>query len=213
MKECVNCVLQYMYVFWYHETMTQYKIEDTNKMSWEEVTELIDIVQSKTEHYFSGLGEKVSIISPILRTGGIVGSILAINMKIIKMLPVQFKYQYNPIDIKQMITVPDILSDIESPVNILLCDGNTGTGTTAVKAAKILKEKYPTAKVYLATLTRVFGCAEKLEGIEEVFYGRMTEETYRANEQERKEYDLRPGITVFPWEKAEDELKDVNGIS
>lgn len=141
------------------------------------------------------------------------GGILAIKMKVVKMLPVQFKYYYNPVEIKQLMEIPEILVDIDNPINVLLCDGNTGTGATAIKAAKIIKEKYPTAKIYLATITKVFNCSEKLEGIEEIFYSRMSEETHKASEQEKKNYNLRSGITVFPWETAEDELKDVNGVN
>lgn len=95
-------------------------------------------------------------------------------------------------------------------MNILLCEGNTSSGSISVKAAKVLKEKYPEAQIYLATLTKVFGGPEKLEGVEHVFYGRLTNESFKASEEEIVTLNIRKGITIFPWENADDELADIN---
>ncbi len=97
-------------------------------------------------------------------------------------------------------------------MNVLLCEGNTSSGSTAKKAALAIKEKFPNAKIYLATLTKVFGCNERLDGIEEIFYGRMTDENFKATEKEKMELDLRLGITIFPWENPTDELLAINGV-
>jgi hypothetical protein len=51
---------------------------------------------------------------------------------------------------------------------------------------------------------------EALEGIERVFYGRMTDENFEASEDEKKKFSLRSGITIFPRENVEDELADIN---
>ena len=181
-------------------------------MGWDEMSDTIDTLIQKIDRYFKTANKNISVISPLLRTGGIVGGILAIKMRVIPMLPIQFKHSDKPGDIKQMISMPDLLCSIPSPMSILLCEGNTSTGSTAIKAAKVIKEKYPLAKIYLATLTKVFGCPDKLDGIEEIFYGRMTDENFIASEEEKSKFNLRFGITIFPWENSEDELKEVNLI-
>jgi hypothetical protein len=191
--------------------MTKFEKKDINQMTWEEAVGLIDILVSKISDHFPQ-GEGINVMSPLLRTGGIVGGMLAIKMRVLTMLPVQFKYFYNPTVIKQMISIPDILTDIPEPMNILLCEGNTSSGSIATKAAAAVKEKYPQAKIYLATLTKMYGGPETLEGIEHIFYGRMTDENLNASEEEKKNFDLRPGIVVFPWENVEDELLDINAI-
>jgi hypothetical protein len=104
-----------------------------------------------------------------------------------------------------------MLIPIQTSPNILFCEGNTSAGSVSKKAAKLIKEKYPDAKIYLATLTKVYGGPEEVEGIEKIFYGAMTNENYKATDEEVIALGLRKGITLFPWEKEEDELAELNG--
>lgn len=189
-----------------------YTSKDTNRMSWEEFDQLTDILIDKVSTYFSKHGGKIDVISQLHRTGGIIGSTMAIKMKIIPLLPVQFKYSYNPTRIDQIISVPDILVDVPQNMNVLLCEGNTSSGSIAKRAAQAIHEKYPQSKIYLATLVKVFGCPETLEGIECVFDGVMSNEKFLATEEQKKTLNLREGITLFPWERAQDELADINNM-
>jgi len=186
--------------------------DDVNKMTWEEFERTVDHLIEQVDEYFSSRGEKIDVISQLHRTGGIVGSTMAIKMKIIPLLPVQFKYSYNPTRIDQIISVPDLLIDVPENMNILLCEGNTSSGSIAKRAASAIKEKYPNANVYLATLVKVFGCPDELEGIEHVFHGVMSDENFKATSEQRDKLKLRIGITVFPWEREEDELTDINAM-
>lgn len=175
-------------------------------MTWNEAEILAGILISK----IAASDIAINVITPLLRTGGIVGGMLSIRMRVPLMLPVQFKYSYKPTAVNQILSIPDILVDIPEPMNVLICDGNTSSGLTATKSAAAIKARYPQAKIYLATLTKVYGGPEALDGIEKVFYGRMTDENFKANEEEKAKLNLRSGITIFPWESVEDELADIN---
>ncbi len=190
--------------------MKNFTEQDTNPVSWNEVEQMLTSLQEQVSKYFTSRNEKIDIIAPLLRTGGIVGGMLAIKMHITTLLPVQFKYSYHPTEISQITSIPDILVGTPPNPNILLCEGNTSSGSTAMKAAKAIKEKYPTAKIYLATLTKVFDCPVLLDGIEETFCSRITNENFKATEEEIERYHLRKGITIFPWEKTADELVEIN---
>jgi len=131
-------------------------------------------------------------------------------MGIIPLLPVQFKYSHNPTKINQIISVPDILVDIPEDMNIILAEGNTSLGKVAMEAAKAIKAKYPKSKIYLSTLTKVYGGFENLDGIEDVFYGAITNEKFKATPEEVIKLGLREGITIFPWENTKEELSAVN---
>src|SRR3989338_3802838 len=102
--------------------MTTFTKADTNNMSWEEFDRLTDVLINKVNVYFSAQGTHVDVISQLHRTGGIVGSVMAIKMKIVPLLPVQFKYSYHPTRIDQIISVPDILIDVPEEMHILLCE-------------------------------------------------------------------------------------------
>ncbi len=172
-------------------------------MSWKEFDDLISILIKKLSN------KGINIIAPMLRTGGIIGGVISVKTEIITMLPVQFKYSYNPTTINQISSIPNLLN-IMPVMNVLLCEGNTSTGSIAIKASRAIREKYPHAKVYLATLTKVFGCPEKLEGIEGIFCGTMTNEAFKASKEEVEKLHLREGITIFPWENIKSELSDIN---
>lgn len=190
--------------------MSNYTEKDTNPMSWEEMNGLINILIEKINKYFDEQNQKVDVISQLHRTGGIVGSLLAIKMGVIPLLPVQFKYSHNPTKINQIISVPDILVSVPDDMNVILAEGNTSSGSVAKEATKVIKAKYPKAKIYLATLTKVYGGFEELEGIDKVFYGVMTNEKFKATPDEVKKLGLREGITIFPWENTKEELIEVN---
>ena len=179
-------------------------------MVWGEFESLVVALASKITSYFGNGEGKINVISPLLRTGGIVGGMLAVKMRVIPMLPVQFKYSYRPTLTKQIFSVPELLGDLPDPMSVLLCEGNTSTGNAAVKAAEVIKAKYPQAKIYLATLTKVYGGPERLDGIEKIFYGALADERFKASDEERNKLGIRRGITIFPWENIDDELADIN---
>ena len=188
--------------------MAKYNEKDINKMSWEEFEDLANNLIKQVQDYFSNKGEKIDLISPLHRTGGIVGGYMAIKLGIVPMLPVQFKHSIEKID--QISDLPEILVKIPNNPNILFCEGNTSAGSVSKKGAKLVKEKYPNAKIYLATLTKVYGGPETIEGIEKIFYGTLTNENGKATDEEVEKLGLRKGITIFPWETVEDELKELN---
>ncbi len=187
--------------------------KDINQIDWQEFESLVDILIENIKTYFTAHNEKTDIIAPLMRTGGIIGGILSVKLDVVITLPVQFKYSYHPTTIHQIFEVPDLLVDTGKTMNIILCEGNTSSGSIATKAAASIKEKYPQAKVYLATLTKVYGGPEKLDGIEEIFYGVMTDENFKADPETQTELNLRKGITVFPWENADEELSEINIIN
>ncbi len=188
----------------------KFTAKDINQIDWQEFESLVDILIGNIKTYFTAHNEKIDVIAPLMRTGGIIGGVLSVKLKVLATLPVQFKYSYHPTTIHQIFGVPDLLVDTGDTMNIILCEGNTSTGSIATKAAASIKEKYPQAKIYLATLTKVYGGPEKLEGIEEIFYGMMTDENFKANEETQAKLNLRKGITVFPWENADEELSEIN---
>jgi hypothetical protein len=177
-------------------------------MAWHEFDELMDILLQKITHHLGA--QNVHVVSPLLRTGGIVGGILAIKMGVVPLLPLQFKHSYAPTEIRQIISLPEILVPVPTNMNILIAEGNTSSGSTALRAARLIKEKYPEARIYLATLTKVYGSPESLDGIEAIFYGTLTNENFNAPPEEAERLGLRKGVTIFPWENIESELADLN---
>ena len=193
--------------------MIHYDLSHTNTVSWEEFDQLVDRLQQDIEAFFSTQSVSIDVVSPLHRSGGVLGSILAVKLRVIPLLPVQIKSSYQPRRLTQVSTLSDLLVDLPEAPTILLCEGNTNSGLTAARAAAVLHEKHPTAKIYLATLAKVFDGPEQIDGIEHIFTGVLTDENFTATPKQLADGSIRPGITIFPWENAEDELVDVNASS
>lgn len=178
--------------------------EDTNKMTYDEFGKIIDDLVSKIE----SSGIKFEAVAPILRSGAIQGMMLAIKLKIFKVIPLGLKSNYETGEIDELFTVPEV--ELRGNSNILICENNTYSGHTATKAIALLQRKYPKATLYYATIAKVYGGPESFDGIKDYFYGVKTNEMFKADQLESVRLNLRPNITIFPWENTEDELKDIN---
>jgi hypothetical protein len=190
-----------------------YTLADTNQMTYEEFGGLVGMLHTKISEYLKDTGTVIDVVSPVLRTGGVLGSILAAKLRVVPMLPVQFKYSYAPIELVQVISVPDILQKISDEPTILICEGNTSSGETAVNVVKLLKQKFPSSHLLYATVTQVYSeQILELEGVDQIFCGVQTNENFSISDQESERLGLRKGITVFPWENAQEEIDDFNAV-
>jgi hypoxanthine phosphoribosyltransferase len=189
--------------------MNEIKNNQVNMMSWEEYGSIVNILSQKIEQYLEVHTVTFDAIAPIMRSGGVTGNILGVKLNIEKVIPLQLRYYRNPDRIKVLIHPKDYSDEGSSITNILICETNTVKGFSADKAIKLLKSNYPDSNLYYATLAKVFGGPDTFDGIEEYFYGVLTDDKFRATENEMEQYNIRPGITIYPWESIEDELKEI----
>ncbi|MDB6123325.1 MAG: hypothetical protein JWQ71_2318 [Pedosphaera sp.] len=189
--------------------MKIYNVEDIHSMSWTEYGVALDVLLKKIQA--SGL--LFDAIAPILRSGAIPGSALAINLRITKIIPLQFKHLRHPARLESMLPMPALLQKLPEAPAILICENNTSSGDTAQAAIHLLKKHFPASKLYYATVAKVFGGPNSFAGIEEYFFGVLTNERFIATQDEITKFGLRPGVTLFPWEAAQDELTEMNQTS
>jgi len=184
--------------------MRIYTKADTNPMCWEEygavVGTLLDRVWATRLSF--------DAVAPIMRSGAIPGNVLAIRLQITRLIPLQFKYFSHPARLDQ--TNPMQTQAITDHLNILICENNTSTGGTAQAAIAYLRRMFPQSKLHYATVAKVFGGPDSFEGIEGYYFGVQTNERFLASPAQMKEFSLRPGITIFPWEIVEHELKEIH---
>jgi hypoxanthine phosphoribosyltransferase len=186
--------------------MRIYNVGDVNAMSWEEYGAAIQGLLRKIR----ASGIQFDAVAPIMRSGAIPGNAVAISLGVTKIIPLQFKYLRQPDGLKSMMPMPTSLQRMPAPSNILICENNTSSGNTAQAAIELLKKHFPTSKLCYATVAKVFGGPDSIAGIEEYFFGRLTNERFVATEEEILTLDLRPGVTLFPWEVVKDELNEMN---
>lgn len=186
-----------------------FTIQDTSPMGYEEFGSIMKQLIDKLESYCANNAIKFDLVVPILRSGGVPGSIIAINFQITKILPIQLKCFPNN-TVKQLISLPELFQELPDNPNILLCETNTNSGRSAKTAIKMIRDKFPMAKIYYATVAKVFGGPDRFDGVEEIFYGVQTDENIIATKDQIRELGLREKITIFPWENPVHELNDIN---
>jgi hypothetical protein len=147
---------------------------------------------------------------PILRSGAIPGGMLAVRLGLTVVLPVQLKWSRRPARVETLLPLP-LGFPLPPAPQVIVCDVNTSSGETAREAVRQVRHRYPAARVCFATVARVHGGPEAIEGADAYLHGIETDEGFVATEAERRTLGLRPGATLFPWERARDELAELNG--
>jgi hypoxanthine phosphoribosyltransferase len=187
-------------------------LEDINQMDWTEFGLLVDSIAKNIKEYTGAINMHLDAISPILRNGAIPGTIIANKLEMTTLLPIQLKYEYaskKPIQLLPFYT--PLENTLGTSPRILVVECNTYSGASAMLAADILKKAYPDAELYYASVAKVFRIPDIEMGIyRKCFYGVITNENFEADHETAQKLQLRHGITIFPWETAEHELRDIN---
>lgn len=175
-------------------------------MSWAEygdrLAQLVEKIKS-SEVLFDA-------VVPVLRSGMIPAGAIAIQLGINKIIPVQFKYLHNPARLECKIAVAPTE---ESFKNILICENNTSSGDTAEAVIRQVKNAFPKSSLFYATLAKVYGGPDRFEGIQDYYFGVLTNERFVADSKQEQTSGLRRGVTIFPWENLNDELREMNQTS
>ncbi len=170
-------------------------------MAYEEYGEIVDGLYSGVHSYCEEQDIRFHAIVPIMRSGAIIGSMMAVRFGIDTIIPIQFRGDA---------IVKNFHYVLPKHANILICENNTDTGETAVKTIQFLQQQFSDARLYYLSVARVYGGPKTFEGTEEYFCGIETNERFAATEQEAEELGLRPKITIFPWESVAQELEKIN---
>lgn len=179
----------------------KYIKKDTNYMPYEEFGTIVDELYSAIINYCEEKKIKFNAVAPIMRSGGIFGSIMAVRLGIDTIYPIQWRGER---------PLKSFHYKLPRRSNILICENNTDTGTTAKKSIALMHDKFPKAKLYYATVTRVYGGPTKYDNTEEYFCGVETDERFQATKEDFAEKKIRPRITIFPWESLAQELEKIN---
>lgn len=181
-------------------------------MTYSEFGRVIGWLISKLEKYQRDNQIKFDIVVPILRSGGISGMIVAIQLGITKVLPVQFKYCYKPIILKQLLSIPRMLQTTAPKPNILIIENHTSTGDTAKAVIDIIEKYFPDSTLYYATVMKEHKSPTNFDGIKEYFYGQLNDEDNLLSPNQQISLNVRPKILVFPWENIDEVVQEVNNV-
>lgn len=191
--------------------LSEYRKKDFKRVSWEGYGKTLETLYQKVEKYLKEKNIKIDAVVPILRAGAFPGTYLAYKLRLLKILPIQYKYL--PGQSIEPVKLLDGLSldrKIGSTPVLLLVENNHCFGTSAKLAAEELSKAFPGCMIIYAAAHMDYSHQDAVSA-EAVFYGRLTNEARGLSLEEAKEKGLTNEIFLFPWENLEEEWAAVSG--
>lgn len=191
---------------------SKYKKEQFVKLSWDEYGQLLEKLLVKVKTHLETNTITIDAVMPILRGGAFPGGFLASRLKVLRILPVQYKYFFEDgkVILKKIFGLDKVPTDLGKSPTILLVENNHCFGLTASTAAKDLKTLIPNCKILYAADNMDYSY-QKNEYADAIFYGELTNDTLALTEEEAKRKGLLPTFHLYPWETIEEEWTTVQG--
>jgi hypoxanthine phosphoribosyltransferase len=190
------------------EALAKYKKENLHVRSWADYSKELDALTKKVVNYVKRNKIIVDAVVPIERGGNFAGTYLAYKLRVLQMLPVQYKYFFvgKICELKKMMSVPkDTFSKTESPV-LLLVEGNHCMGMIANIAAKDLKKQFPKCRIIYAASNMDYNHQDAVEDAEASFHGSLQNDCMELSDKECRKHGIDPKKSIlFPWENIEEE--------
>jgi hypoxanthine phosphoribosyltransferase len=189
--------------------LSEYRKSDFKKMTWEDYGTILERLYSKVKKYIDKNDIKIDSVVPILRGGAFPGAFLSFRLGLLRMTPVQYKYFLDGknITLRRIMIFPKKSLRKKRPI-FLLVENNHCFGITASAAAKDLKRMYPSCKIIYAT-DHVDYSYQSVEGVDAIFFGRLTNETRKLSKKQCKEKGIENVSYLFPWEGLNEEWTTV----
>ncbi len=189
----------------------KYSKKDFRRLSWKEYNAALENLHVQLEKYLGKTHMNIYAVVPILRGGAFAGTYLAYKLKLLRILPVQYKYIFSnngKAKIKKFYGIRKSDVSVKSPV-FLLVENNHCFGTTAQLAAKHIKRMFPKCTIIYAAAHADY-THRKLWYVDASFYGRFTNESKSLSAKGCKDKRIKSGVFLFPWEDMEEEWDMVN---
>jgi hypothetical protein len=189
----------------------KYRKGEFRRLSWNEYGKTLEALYRKVDGYLKRVHESPDAVVPILRGGAVAGTYLAYRLKLLTILPVQYKYleSGDRTEPRKLLGLDKSrIGGIKRPV-FLLVENNHCFGGTAQKAAADLKKAFPRSRIIYAAAHSDY-TNRKLKLVDVQFYGRITNEARGLSPSKARGKRIPNWIYVFPWENFDEEFKAVN---
>jgi hypoxanthine phosphoribosyltransferase len=191
--------------------LTKYKKEDFRRLSWNEYERTLQNLCRQVGRYLAKKHLKVDAIVPIQRGGAVPANYLSYKLKILRMLPVQYKYFYvkgGKMQLRRLSAIRKGDVDGKAPA-FLVVEGNHCFGITAQTAINDIKKTFPRSKIIYAADHGDYSYRE-MKSVYASFYGKLTNETRALTAAQCKAKKVENGSFLFPWENFDEEWDTVN---
>ncbi len=188
--------------------------ESFKRISWKEYGEGCKKIYKEVLDYILKNNIKIDAIVPIFRGAMTLSSFLAYKLKILKILPVQYKYFFvekNKAELRQILFSPTKEKmKIKNPT-FLVVEGDQCFGNTVITVIKDLREEFPSCKILHSADCVDYKYKDVVKDVEACFYGRYTNHCEELSKEECASIGIEYESSIAPWENEEEEAATVEG--
>ena len=187
-------------------TIEEYSADQFVQLTWAQYGKILDNLYKKILAYSKKHQVTFDVIVPILRGGGILGTFLAGKLKILRIVPVQYKYFIHgkQVYLKKLLPLSSNLK-LKANANILVAENCYCFGTTTKAVIEEIKAKYPKAKIYVAA-DRMDYTYREVKGAEAVFCGEFNNDCKKLTPKQCKKLHINATQYYYPWETLDEEI-------
>jgi len=186
-------------------TIEEYSADEFVQLTWDQYGKTLDKLLKQILAYTKPRQLTFDAIVPILRGAGVLGTFLSGRLKILRIIPVQYKYFIHgkQVYLKRMLPLANI--KLKKKANILVAENCYCFGTTTKAVVDDIKKKYPTAKVYVAA-DRMDYTYRKIKGAQTVFCGEFNNDCKKLTLKQCKKLGVDSTQYYYPWETLDEEI-------
>lgn len=179
----------------------------TKLLAWDEHIETFDVVVNQLRECIEEKRLKIDAIVPILRGAGFLGTYLAYQLSVLRILPVQYKYLFpknNAVELRKLLFTPSRKNLGDKPV-LVLVEEDYCYGNASIEAAKDLRAEFPGCTIIFAADQADYTYKDIISDyVDYVVMGRYTNHCEELSEEECKKLEIQP-LTRAAWELAGEE--------
>lgn len=193
------------------EALKKYHKENYYVQSWSEYNKELSILTKKIVDHVRKNKIIVDAVVPILRGGNIPGTVLAYELNLLTILPVQYKYFFvkDKCELRRISGINKSLVLKDNPI-FLLIEGNHCYGNQAKYAARDLKLAFPKCRIIYGASNMDYKYQDVVKDAEISFYGNLTNCCKELTDEECQKLGIQyKKDLLFPWENIKEEWEIV----
>jgi len=187
-----------------HEELKKFSPDDFVRLTWDDYIRTISKLGDKLELYFKENNLKIDVIVPVMRGAMVAGQYLAYRFGVLKIVPVQYKYFFEPTEITMRQLLPFNPTGIKPDAAILVVEQDHCFGSIGSQAVLDIKKLMPDARILYAADYMDYS-HHKNEGTDEIFFGELSNGTKTLTNDECRKLGIFEKTNLYPWERMDEE--------
>ncbi|MCL1785855.1 MAG: phosphoribosyltransferase [Alphaproteobacteria bacterium] len=193
-----------------HEELKKFSPDDFVRISWDDYIKTLTKLGDKIERYCAENNLKIDVVVPVMRGAMVAGQYVAYRFGVLKIVPVQYKYFFEPTEITMRQLLPFNPNGIKDDATILVVEQDHCFGTIGAQATADIKKLMPNVRILYAADYMDYS-HQINESADAMFFGELSNGTKTLTNDECKTLNIFEKTNLYPWERMDEECAVISG--